>query len=127
MKTFSRAPTRQPSTTRFCRRLRYQPHPPRARGYTAIGPLAMYLAGFMTTLPYKLPNFKYDGYRVFTNNPIGAAMRGHGVTHTRFAAEIQMEMIAEEMSIDPVEMRMRNAIDNPKPGEVYETVNKVAL
>jgi 4-hydroxybenzoyl-CoA reductase alpha subunit len=96
-------------------------------GYTAIGPLTMYLGGFMTTLPYHLPNFKYDVYRVFTNNPIGAAMRGHGVTHTRFAAEIQMEMLAEELGIDPVEMRMRNAIDNPKPGEIYETINKVTL
>jgi 4-hydroxybenzoyl-CoA reductase alpha subunit len=96
-------------------------------GYTAIGPLSMYLAGFMTTLPYKLPNFKYDGYRVFTNNPIGAAMRGHGVTHTRFAAEIQMEMIAEEMGIDPVEIRLRNAIDQPKPGESYDTINKVSI
>lgn len=96
-------------------------------GYTAIGPLTMYLAGFATTLPYKLPNFKYDAYRVFTNNPIGAAMRGHGITHTRFAAEIQMEMIAEELGIDPVEIRMRNAIDNPKPGTVYETINKLTL
>lgn len=96
-------------------------------GYTAIGPLSMYLVGFMTGIPYHLPNFKYDGYRVFTNNPIGAAMRGHGVTHSRFAAEIQMEMIAEEMGIDAVDFRMRNAIDNPKKGEVYETINGVSL
>jgi CO/xanthine dehydrogenase Mo-binding subunit len=96
-------------------------------GYTAVGPLSLYLAGFATTLPYRLPNFKYDAYRVFTNNPIGAAMRGHGITHTRFAAEIQMGMIAEEVGIDPVEMRMRNAIDNPKPGTIYETINKVTL
>lgn len=96
-------------------------------GYTAVSPLTMYLAGFATPLPYKLPNFKYDAYRVFTNNPIGAAMRGHGITHSRFAAEIQMEMIAEELGIDPVEIRMRNAIDNPKPGAIYETINKVTL
>ncbi len=56
-------------------------------GYTAIGPLSMYLAGILTPLPYKLPNFKYDVFRVFTNNPVGAAMRGHGITHARFAAE----------------------------------------
>jgi len=96
-------------------------------GYTAIGPLALYLAGFATTLPYHLPNFKYDGYRVFTNNPVQAAMRGHGVTHTRFAAEIQMEMIAEKLGIDPVEIRMRNAINHPQPGTIYETINKVTL
>ena len=96
-------------------------------GYTAIGPLAMYLAGCATPLPYKLPNYKYDCYRAFTNNPICAAMRGHGVTHTRFACEIQMEMMAEELGIDPVEIRMRNAIDNPKPGEVYRTINDMTI
>jgi CO/xanthine dehydrogenase Mo-binding subunit len=96
-------------------------------GYTAIGPLSTYLTGCATTLPYKLPNFKFDAYRVFTNNPIGAAMRGHGITHTRFAAEIQMEMMAEELGIDPVEIRMRNAIDNPEPGTTYTTVNKITL
>lgn len=96
-------------------------------GYTAIGPMSLYLAGVATTLPYKLPHFKFDAYRVFTNNPIQAAMRGHGITHTRFAAEIQMDMVAEELGMDPVEIRMRNAIDNPKPGTVYETINKLTL
>ncbi len=95
--------------------------------YTAISPLSMYLAGFMTTLPYKLPNFKYDAYRIFTNNPVSAAMRGHGVTQTRFACALQMDMIADKLGIDRVEMRMRNAIDNPKKGEIYTTVNDVTL
>lgn len=95
--------------------------------YTAIGPLTMYLTGFMTTLPYKLPHFKHEASRIFTNNPIGAAMRGHGITHTRFACEIQMEIIAEQLGIDPVEMRLRNVIDNPEPGSIYETINKVTL
>jgi 4-hydroxybenzoyl-CoA reductase alpha subunit len=90
--------------------------------YTAIGPLTMYLTGCMSTLPYKLPHFKHDAYRIFTNNPIGAAMRGHGVTHTRFAAEIQMEMMAEELGIDPVEVRLKNAITAP-----HETINKVTV
>ncbi len=63
-------------------------------GYTAVSPLTMYLTGCATPLPYKLPNYKHDAYRAFTNNPICAAMRGHGVTHTRFALEILMEMMA---------------------------------
>jgi 4-hydroxybenzoyl-CoA reductase subunit alpha len=91
-------------------------------GHTAIGPLTMYLTGFMSTLPYKLPNFKHDAYRVFTNNPIGAAMRGHGITHTRFAAEIQMEMMAEELGLDPIEVRLKNAITAP-----HTTINKVTV
>jgi len=90
--------------------------------HTAIGPLTMYLTGCMSTLPYKLPNFKHDAYRICTNNPIGAAMRGHGVTHTRFAAEIQMEMMAEELGIDPVAVRLKNAITAP-----HETINKATV
>ena len=95
--------------------------------YTAVSPLTMYLTGCATPLPYKLPNYKFDAARAFTNNPICAAMRGHGVTHTRFACEIQMEMMAEELGIDPVEVRMRNAIDNPKRGEVYRTINDMTI
>ena len=90
--------------------------------YTAIGPLTMFLTGCISTLPYKLPNFKHEAYRVFTNNPIGAAMRGHGITHTRFAAEIQMEMMAEALGLDPVEVRLGNAITAP-----HETINKVTV
>lgn len=90
--------------------------------YTAIGPLTMYLTGCITTLPYRLPNFKHDAYRVFTNNPVSAAMRGHGATHTRFAAEIQMDMMAEQLGLDPMEVRLRNAIEAP-----HETVNKVTI
>ena len=91
-------------------------------GYTAIGPLTMYLTGCMSTLPYKLPNFKHDAYRIFTNNPVSAAMRGHGVTHTRFAAEIQMEMMAEELGLDFMEVRLKNAVTAP-----HETINGVTV
>ncbi len=90
--------------------------------YTAIGPLSLYLSGCLSTLPYKLPNFKHDAYRIFTNHPVGAAMRGHGVTHTRFAAELQMEMMAEELGIDPLQIRLKNAIRAP-----HQTINGVIV
>jgi 4-hydroxybenzoyl-CoA reductase subunit alpha len=91
--------------------------------YTAIGPLTMFLTGYGSPVPYKFSNYRYDGLRVFTNHPVSAAMRGHGFTHTRFAIDTQMSMMAEELGIDPVEIKMRNALDNPKPGEVYQAVN----
>jgi 4-hydroxybenzoyl-CoA reductase subunit alpha len=53
---------------------------------------------------------------------VGAAMRGHGVTHTRFAAEIQMDMMAEQLGLDPLEVRLKNAIRAP-----HETVNGVIV
>jgi len=88
--------------------------------YTVIGPLTLYLSGAYTTLPYKIPNFKYDAYRVFTNHPSGAAMRGHGATHTRFAAEILMDMMAEELGLDPLQVRLKNAVTAP-----HTTINRV--
>jgi 4-hydroxybenzoyl-CoA reductase subunit alpha len=93
--------------------------------YTRMSPLSNYLTGICMGLPYVLPNFKTDVYCLFTNNPSSAAMRGHGIYHTRFAADVQMDMIAEELGIDPVEIRRRNAIENPKPGKIYETINQL--
>jgi len=95
--------------------------------YTRMSPLTHFLAGSGMTLPYNLPNFKTDIYCYFTNNPSSAAMRGHGMYHTRFAGDVQLDIIAEELGIDPVEIRLRNAIKNPKPGQIYETINKVHI
>ena len=95
--------------------------------YTAIGPLTMYLSGVMGTLPYKLPNFKFDAYRIHTNNPIGAAMRGHGSTHTRYAAEILMNMMAEELGLDRLDVRLKNAIEAPHTTINGITVNSCGL
>jgi 4-hydroxybenzoyl-CoA reductase alpha subunit len=95
--------------------------------YTRMSPLTLYLSGVCMTLPYKLPNYKADAYCIFTNNPSSAAMRGHGVYHTRFAADVQMDMIAEDLGIDPVEIRLRNAVENPPPGKIYYTINKLTV
>jgi 4-hydroxybenzoyl-CoA reductase subunit alpha len=95
--------------------------------YTRMSPLSNFLTGICMTLPYQLPNFKTDVVCYFTNNPSSAAMRGHGLYHTRFAADVQMDMIAEELGIDPVELRLRNTIKNPEPGKKYETINKLTL
>ena len=95
--------------------------------YTRMSPLSNYLTGCCMTLPYHLENFKTDVYCYFTNNPNSAAMRGHGMYHTRFAGDVQLDMIAEELGIDPVEIRLRNAIKNPKPGKIYETINELTV
>jgi len=58
--------------------------------------------------PYIIPYTKIDGYLVYTNNLLAGAMRGFGVTQLGFAYEAHMDTIAEEMGIDPIELRMKN-------------------
>lgn len=93
--------------------------------YSALSPLVLHYTGAQMGLPYELPNFKTDMYCVFTNTPSSSVHRGMGVFESRFAADVQMDMIADELGIDPLEMRLRNAIDPPKPGSIYETINQL--
>ncbi|NNM05593.1 MAG: molybdopterin-dependent oxidoreductase, partial [Gemmatimonadetes bacterium] len=79
--------------------------------YSSFGIVAVYYAGAMVPTLYKIPHFKYDGYRVYTNLPACGAMRGHGCPHPRFAFEGVLDMLAEELGLDPIEMRLKNAME----------------
>lgn len=60
--------------------------------------------------PYEIPNVKVDSYSVYTNNIPGGAFRGFGGPQGAFAAEGQMNKLAEALGLDPVEIRARNLI-----------------
>ena len=63
------------------------------------------------TGPYKVPNAQIEGWGVRTNNPPCGAMRGFGNVQTCFAVEAQMDKIASTLDIDPIELRLRNALE----------------
>ena len=67
-------------------------------------------ATLMCTGPYEIPNVKVDSCAVYTNNVPGGAFRGFGGPQGAFAAEMQMNRLAEALKIDPVELRMRNLL-----------------
>ena len=79
--------------------------------YTSFGIATVYYAGSLLGGPYRLPNMKYDGYRVYTNKPACGAQRGHGGVAARAAWEQQLDIIAEELGLDPVEFRLRNVME----------------
>ncbi|KPJ60122.1 MAG: hypothetical protein AMJ46_08235 [Latescibacteria bacterium DG_63] len=79
--------------------------------YTSFGVITAYYAGSMIPTLYYIPNYRYEGYRVMTNKPACGAMRGHGAPQPRFAFECLLSMIADDLGLDPVEIRLRNAID----------------
>jgi 4-hydroxybenzoyl-CoA reductase subunit alpha len=79
--------------------------------YSSFGIVAVYYAGAMVPTLYKLPNYKYDGFRVNTNLPACGAMRGHGCPHPRFAFESLLTDMANALELDPIDVRLKNAMD----------------
>jgi len=79
--------------------------------YGSFGVVAVYYAGAMVPTLYKLPNYKYDGFRVNTNLPACGAMRGHGCPHPRFAFESLLTDLAKGLGLDPIDVRLKNATD----------------
>ena len=67
-------------------------------------------ATLMCTGPYEIPNVKVDSYAVYTNNMVTGAFRGFGGPQGAFAAETQMNRLAEALGMDPVEIRLRNVL-----------------
>jgi CO/xanthine dehydrogenase Mo-binding subunit len=67
-------------------------------------------ATLMCTGPYEIPNVKVDSYAVYTNNLPNGAFRGFGGPQGAFAAETQMNRLAEALGLDPVEIRRRNLL-----------------
>ena len=60
--------------------------------------------------PYEVPNARIDSYVVYTNNPPCGAMRGFGAVQVAFAHEAQMDRLAAALDMDPVDLRIRNAM-----------------
>ena len=78
--------------------------------YTGMGATALYLTGFFSSFPYRYPNYRYDGYRVYTNTEPTSAMRGFGAPQAMFAGESQIDMMAHDLGIDPIELRRKNGM-----------------
>lgn len=76
--------------------------------YSSFGIATIYYSGSLLGGPYKLPNMKFDGYRVYTNKPACGAQRGHGGVIARAAWEQQLDAIAEELGMDPIDLRLKN-------------------
>lgn len=75
-------------------------------------------AGYACTGPYEVPNIKCDSVTIYTNHPYGTAYRGFGHPEFHFATERQMDFMAREIGMDPVEFRLKNAAT---PGKITAT------
>ncbi len=89
--------------------------------YSSTGPIATSVPFLVWEETYRLPNVRFNGYRVYTNKPVRGMYRCHGRAFLG-GLGMQLDMIAEELGIDPVEMRLRNALTT---GDTQATGSKI--
>jgi 4-hydroxybenzoyl-CoA reductase alpha subunit len=90
--------------------------------YSSFGLVTTYYSGQLVTAPYRMPAYRFDSTRLFTNKPACGPKRGHGSVQPRFALECQLDKLAEVVGMDPIELRRRNFI-----GSHTTTVNGLRI
>lgn len=96
-----------------------------AGAYTDISPRLIKNGGYGAVGPYRIPHVHVDSRAVYTNLPSSGAFRGYGVAQGAWAYETQMDIIAAELGIDPVELRRRNLLGEGDTFATGETLHDV--
>ncbi|MGH2620138.1 MAG: molybdopterin-dependent oxidoreductase [Anaerolineales bacterium] len=78
--------------------------------YASLGEKVMTRATTHSAGPYVVPHVQADCYAMYTNNPPAGAFRGFGVTQSAFAVESAMDQLAAQLGLDPIELRLKNAL-----------------
>jgi 4-hydroxybenzoyl-CoA reductase alpha subunit len=78
--------------------------------YGSYGVASTFYTGALQTVTYDVPRYKFEGVRVFTNKPPCGPKRGHGTPQPRYALEVHLDKIAEQLNLDPAEMRRRHLV-----------------
>jgi 4-hydroxybenzoyl-CoA reductase alpha subunit len=79
--------------------------------YASYGLATVYYTGALLTVTYKIPRYKFDGMRLYSNKPACGPKRGHGSTQPRYAFECQLDKIAEQLGLDPAIYRRQIAVE----------------
>src|SRR5467141_4046959 len=83
--------------------------------YGSYGVASTFYTGALQTVTYDVPRYKFQGLRAFTNKPPCGPKRGHGTPQPRYALEVQLDKIAEELRLDTPEMRRAHLV---KPNSI---------
>jgi CO/xanthine dehydrogenase Mo-binding subunit len=86
--------------------------------YVTLSPTVLSRGCIHAAGPYNCDNVRIKGRAMFTNTPPNGAFRGFGAPQTEFAIEVHMDRIAEQLGLDSLELRRKNAL---KPGDVTAT------
>ena len=78
--------------------------------YGSYGVASTFYTGALQTVTYDVPRYKFQGIRTFTNKPPCGPKRGHGTPQPRYALEVQIDKLAEQLQLDPAEMRRNHLV-----------------
>jgi 4-hydroxybenzoyl-CoA reductase subunit alpha len=95
--------------------------------YGSYGVASTFYTGVINPVTYQIPVYKFEGARIFTNKPPCGPKRGHGTPQPRFALEIQIDKAAEQLGLDPVEMRRRILVEPFTKTANHLTVTTIGL
>src|SRR5436190_17829149 len=84
--------------------------------YADVGPRVVQKSAYTAAGPYRIPHLRINAYGVYTNTVVSVAFRGYGVPQLAWAYESQMDVIAERLGLDPLELRLKNVLAR---GEVF--------
>ncbi len=79
--------------------------------YGSYGVASLYYTGALQTVTYKVPRYKFEGLRVFTNKPPCGPKRGHGTVQPRYAIECHLDKIAEALGKNPLDLRIERVVE----------------
>jgi len=78
--------------------------------YGSYGVASTFYTGALQTVTYDVPRYKFEGLRAFTNKPPCGPKRGHGTPQPRYGLEVHLDKIAEQLNLDPVEIRRNHLV-----------------
>jgi 4-hydroxybenzoyl-CoA reductase alpha subunit len=78
--------------------------------YGSYGVASTFYTGALQTVTYEVPRYRFRGLRAFTNKPPCGPKRGHGTPQPRFGLEVQLDKIADDLKLDPAEMRLQHLV-----------------
>ncbi|MGH7331211.1 MAG: xanthine dehydrogenase family protein molybdopterin-binding subunit, partial [Candidatus Rokuibacteriota bacterium] len=95
--------------------------------YGSYGVASVFYTGVVNPVTYRMPVYKFEGARVFTNKPPCGPKRGHGTPQPRFALECQIDKAAEQLGLDPAAMRRRIVADPFTKTANHLTITTIGL
>src|SRR5215467_9782495 len=95
--------------------------------YADIGPRVAQKSGLTSSGPYDIENIAIDSHAVYTNEPPAGALRGFGISQVVWAYESQMDMIAQALAMDPLNLRRRNILHEGRPHATGMTMTDIDI